>query len=74
MTLHSRARQLWLHLRAYLHDIVEKVWFVVRSLVGLIPRDTGHPGRDAHAAITHTHTYVCTLTRRRREQSCGSLE
>ncbi|XP_036063479.1 WD repeat-containing protein 97 [Onychomys torridus] len=24
MTLHSRARQLWLYLRAYLHDIVEK--------------------------------------------------
>lgn len=42
MSLHSRARLLWLHLRSYLHDIVEKVWFSIKFLLGLFPRDTGH--------------------------------
>lgn len=37
MSLRSRARLLWLHLRAYLHDIVEKVWFSIRFLLGLFP-------------------------------------
>lgn len=42
MTLKSRARLLWLHLRTYLHDIVEKVWLFTRFLAGLFPKDNGH--------------------------------